>query len=213
MKTSLAVQRSTVGDSERRAPSRLREQCSLLAGHGSEGAKVGGRLRLSLGGNVGHVLAIFLVRFSTADSSRAFSDAAGVTFPPLFPSILLLLHLLIYSPLPPPPTLPPPLPPAFNQLQLLTSLSHSHTAGLKVTLKYTQLLSFSGKWTLLLSKPLHDPNTLEPGSHVRVCARACVNRRPPAGEGNEECSCCSHPNCHNCLIATSGELDRLLFDP
>lgn len=84
MKTSLAVQRSTVGDCERRAPSRLREQCFLLAWYGSEGARVGGGSRLSLGGNVGHVLAIFLVRFSTADSSRAFSDSAGVTFPPFF---------------------------------------------------------------------------------------------------------------------------------
>lgn len=81
-------------------------------------------------------------------------------------------------------------------------------------LKYTQLLSFSGKWTLLIPKRPHDPNTLEPGRRVCTCVRVCAGGSvSPAGERNEECSCCSHPKCSNCLIATSEEVDGLLFDP
>lgn len=210
MRASLAVQRSTVGDCERRAPSRLREQCSLPCQARGLVGRFAARSGLECRSRFSH----FSCAFQHRGQLWSFQRLGRRHFPQFFPSILLLYpssssfipHSL--------------LPRLFILLFLLYSISWSsspafaiHTADLKVMRKYTQLLIFSGKWTLFYSKPLHDPNTRQPKDVcIRVCTCACADRFPTAGEGNEECSCCSLPNCHNWLVATSEELYLWLFD-
>lgn len=114
MKTSLALQRSTVASARDAHCPGCASNVPCLPGT-VQGERGGGGWRFAAqpGKECRSRFGHFSCAFQHRGQLRSFQRLCRRHFPPLFPSILLLLPLLllIYSPLPPPPP-PPPLPPS-----------------------------------------------------------------------------------------------------